>query len=42
MPLRAQLVVLIAVVLVAVRTVADPVAGQLLGDAQNGLIAATK
>lgn len=38
--LVAQLVVLVAVVLVAVRTVADAIAGQLLGDAQNGLIAA--
>lgn len=37
--LVAQLVVLIAVVLIAVRTVANAIAGQLLGDAQNGLIA---
>lgn len=36
--LVAQLVVLIAVVLIAVRTVAYAIAGQLLGDAQNGLI----
>lgn len=36
--LVAQLVVLIAVVLIAVWTVANAIAGQLLGDAQNGLI----
>lgn len=36
--LVAQLVVFIAVVLIAVRTVANAIAGQLLGDAQNGLI----
>lgn len=37
--LVAQLVVLIAVVLIAVRTVANAIAGQLLRNAQNGLIA---
>lgn len=37
---RAQLVVLIAVVLVAVRAVSYAIAGQLLGDAQEGLIPA--
>lgn len=36
--LVAQLVVLIAVVLIAVRTVANAIAGQFLRNAQNGLI----